>query len=535
MPKRACAAIKVFKVMNIALAQINPSIGDLHSNQKKIAAGIQKAKSAQLVIFPEMALTGYPPLDLLKHPPFLKTIKQAVQNIHQGMPNNMTAVFGAPWEHKNTLTNSALVLKKNQPIKAFAKSHLANQDVFNEARYFTPGPTINNIFYINKKRVQILICEDMWQRTLKPPPASDLIICLNASPFTLTKNSMRIQQALQIQKKTKSPFVYVNLTAGEEDLIFDGQSFVITPPGRLIYQAPAFKEDFYILNPFKALNSWAQAKPLKRLKLNKAPPSKIIQALCFGLKEFVQKNGFKKVHLGLSGGVDSALTFCLAVKALGIKNVSAHFLPGPFTSKLSFKAWEVLKKNHKNGWFYEWPITSFYQHALKQWPQVFKTSLAKQNLQARLRMLFLMAWANDHPQSLLLGAANKSELAVGYATLYGDLSAGLLPIGDLFKTEVLNLALLFKTIPSFVLKRAPSAELKKNQKDTDDLIPYSQLDPILKKLIEDGQSPSSLLEKQILQKTAAAEFKRKQSPPILKIKPRGFDRGWLNPMPLKFF
>lgn len=518
--------------MKIALAQINSLTGNIAHNEQKIRQVIVKAKkqNAHLLIFPELALNGYSPLDLLKRKIFLKQIDQSVQNIHKQVPKNMAVLLGAAGPDFPPKISSFL-LQKNKPVKIFSKEILADYDVFDEQRYFKRGKTQDNYFVFKNILIQILICEEIWHTPLlqyKKNP--DLIISLNASPFSLHKDQKRKKVAEEWVKKYRCPLIYLNAAGGQEELIFDGGSFILNHLGKQIYQAPFFQENLtYLHFPWKKPVS-SSSKQKKHLK-----QEQITQALIFGLREFINKNNFRCVHLGLSGGVDSAVVAYLACKALGEKKVHLFFLPGPFTSVLSKKCAFKIANQLKCPFIVQ-TIEDFYLNILKVKNLSAKKpflDITKQNIQARLRSLFLMAYANNHPESLLLGTSNKSELAVGYSTLYGDLTGGLLPIGDLFKTEVYQLARYLK-IPSSIIKRKASAELRKNQRDEDDLPPYKILDPILQKLIEKEQNPDNSFEKKILKWIINSEFKRRQSPPILKIKNRSFDRGWRLPLSMQF-
>ena len=516
----------------MAIAQMNSLMGNINENQDKIINYIFQAhkKGASLIVFPELALSAYCPLNLLKSKLFLKQSSKAIHSIHQKIPKSIAALIGAPYydPSSNQTYNSLFLLKKNQKPKIFSKSILANEGIFEESRFFYTGSLQKNTFPFRKKQVQLLICEELWEldKYLKPfPKKPHLIISVNASPFWLHKDKKRKSLSRKLTKKYNCPVVYVNAAGGQEELIFDGGSFIYNKEGQLLHQSPFFKEDLAILD----LNSSKIKKP-KPLSLTEQK----IQALVFGLKEFVYKNGFQKVHLGLSGGVDSALVAWLTSMALGSENVRFIFLKGPFTSKLSYKGALAISKLFHSP-LIEQNIDELY-HAFfkKYWSYQFKKpkSLTIENVQARLRNIYLMAYSNNHPESLLLGTANKSELSLGYSTLYGDLAGGLLPIGDLLKTEVYELAKYMKdpAIPPFILNRSPSAELKRNQKDDQDIPPYRKLDPVLKKLVEEEQDPKTHFEKKMFQQIIHSEFKRKQSPPILKIKHHSFDRGWRWPL-----
>ncbi len=521
--------------MKIALAQMNSLTGEISFNEKKILSYIAQTKKqkASLLIFPEMALTGYPPLDLMKRKFFLKKTIQTVKNIHKQIPEGMAVLLGTTGPGFPP-GNSVCLLQKNQKIKFFSKEYLADYDVFDEQRYFKKGRLQDNFFRLGDTEIQILICEEIWREPVSIFTTSlkkkRLIISLNASPFELNKNQARRQRAKKWIKKYQCPFIYINAVGGQEELIFDGGSFILSPTGHGWHQSPFFKEDLSFFSlPEK---NQKQPTPVRRRK-NVSKWEKISEGLIFGLKEFMEKNYFSRAHLGLSGGVDSALTAALACKALGEKKIQLLFLPGPFTSRVS------EKYAHKTAHWLKCPlivqsIQEVYSFLLKDESFHFKKNkvsadLTRQNIQARLRNLLLMAYANRHPESLLLGTSNKSELSLGYSTLYGDLSGGILPLGDLFKTEVYELASYMK-IPASVIRRKATAELKKNQKDEDDLPPYKILDPVLQKLIEQERDPQGAFEKKILNWIIKSEFKRRQSPPVLKIKNRSFDKGWRLPL-----
>lgn len=522
--------------MRIALAQISPIMGDVSKTQKKILTLCNKAKKqkADIVIYPEMALSGYHPQDMLLQKSFIKQINQSIQSLSKKIPKDITLVLGSP-AGLNPISNSAYILKKNQKIQICSKQILADHNVFDEKRYFKTGTIHNNFFYLKNWRVQILICEEIWQLKDINIQKPDIILSLHASPFTIHKIQKREKLTKHLVKKYQAPFLYVNLISAEEELIFDGASFVLNAKAEKLYQAPQFKEDF------KTLTIWSTKKKVKKISQIPNTMDALISAIVFGIKEFVYKNNFKKAHLGLSGGIDSAVLSYLTIKALGKKNVDLIFLPSPFTSADSVRACKELSKSLQTQ-VHTYPITDIYQQIIHDWPKIsFKKilPLSKENLQARIRLLYLMAWSNQNPKSLLLSASNKSELSLGYSTLYGDLVGGLSPLGDLFKTEVIKLASYLKNpaIPKWIREREPSAELRHNQKDSEDIPPYNILDPILKKLIEQGESPLTTFEKNLFKQILLNEFKRKQSPPILKVKERSFDRGWRWPLSIetKFF
>ena len=511
--------------MKIAIGQIKSFLGDFKQSEKKVTDLVKKATGkADILVFPEGGIFGYPPTDFIKQPRFLKRQDRILSKIQKNLPPTLQLLIGVFVSSKEGLKNGACLLKKSSSPRFFFKESLPNQDVFCESRYFTPGNVSNNFFLFNNTRIQILICEDMWGQLSYNQP--DILICLNSSPYTVGKQERRIQCLKKLVKQHKIPGVYVNKIGGQGELLFDGGSFCLNSKGEISLQCAFFREDFQIWNTRK--------KAIKRTKPYLQEQRE--KALVMGIKDFCIQTGFFKVHLGLSGGIDSALVCYLAVQALGSENVRGLFLPGPYTTPQSFKIAKSFAKNLGIS-LKEFSISSLYKTCLKEiFPEKPLLSLTEQNLQARLRMLCLMAHSNEN-QSLLLGTGNKSELACGYATLYGDLSGGLLPIGDLFKTEVYSLCKAIdkkrQIFSKELLSRPPSAELKPNQTDREDLPDYRILDSILKYLMNHNP-PHSFLEKQIEKKLRASEFKRKQAPPILKISETAFGQGWQFPIAHKF-
>ena len=510
--------------MRIAIGQIKSFLGDFKESEKKITALVKKAAGqADLIVFPEGGVFGYPPTDFIKQPRSLKKQTQTLKRIQKSLPSSLRLLIGVFVSTREGLKNGACLLEKNSPIKLFFKKSLSDKDVFFESRHFTPGDIHKN-FLLNNTRIQVLVCEDMWAQPSFSQP--DILICLNSSPYTAEKYEKRVQCFKSLVKKHKASGIYVNKIGGQGELLFDGGSFCMNTKGEVSLQCAFFKEDFQIWNrQKKAVKSTTPSLQEQREK-----------ALVMGIKDFCAQTGFSKVHLGLSGGIDSALVCYLAVQALGAKNITGLFLPGPYTASQSFKIVKNLKKALGFS-LREFPIVSLYKQSMKEFfPSKSPLSLTEQNLQARLRMLFLMAHSNEN-QSLLLGTGNKSELACGYATLYGDLSGGLMPIGDLLKTEVYQFCRAINkkhlVFSKELLSRPPSAELKPHQTDQQDLPDYKILDPIIKHLMNHNP-PRSSLERAIEKKLRASEFKRKQAPPILKISEIAFGKGWQFPIAHKF-
>ena len=506
--------------MKWVLCQTKSTLGNFEQNRKTIQSLIKKHKDADLLIFPEMHLMGYPPEDLLEQSHFIKKQEKELHKI-KCEKNSPAILFGACINNKKTF-NSAVFKDKNK-VQIFHKIFLALSDTFDEKRFFSPSDSPFNILNFKNKKILILICEDLW-RIQKFPKSIDAVICINASPFFPEQIQNRISYAQKITKKTKTPLIYLNCVGAQDELIFDGSSFALNEKGEISIQSSSFKEENICINP------WNLKKQKIRKKISDVQMKK--EAIQLGIKEFISHSGFKKIHLGLSGGLDSALLACLLVDTFGSNKVTAMFLEGPFNPKLSRNLSRDLSKELGIMWI-EKPIISTYKHICRQHKKL--SSIAKQNIQARLRSLFLMAYSNTY-HSMLIGTSNKSELALGYATLYGDLSGALFPIGDLYKTEIQKITHIFYPTPTMnkILKRKPSAELLKNQFDEDDIPPYKTLDPILKSLIEKGTAPKTKLEKEILSRILKTEFKRKQSAIILKVSSKAFGRGRRYPIHVNY-
>ena len=517
--------------MKIACAQLKNFLGDFKDSSKQIRDCIKKsAGGADLLIFPEGGLFSYPPKDFLYKQDLFDIQKKEVQKIQKNLPPKLAVLLPAFVKQSDGLYNGVYLLQKNKALKFFKKEFLPNTSVFYESRYFKKGSVKDNFFILNKKRVQILICEDFWHaKNLKNP---DIIIALNASPYREKKHEERLSRAKALQKKYKSPIVYLNRVGGQDELIFDGRSFVMDKHGLKIWEADIFKADFKICDLDKSLDK----KLLKSQMNNYSQEQEWEKALILGIKDFVSQLPFSKVIVGLSGGLDSALVLYLCAKALGNKNVTAYFLPSPFTEKVSYQITKEITKKLKIRLVTQ-DISKIHHQFLDF---TFKNkkykNLSSQNIQARIRATYLMAQSNE-TNALLIGTGNKSELAVGYSTLYGDLSGALLPIGDLWKTEVFQLAHFINKKESVfskkLLTRAPSAELAKNQRDEKDLLPYKELDAILKKLLW-FKSPRNLKEKKVAGLLYASEFKRWQAAPILKLKKISFGESRRMPIAHKF-
>ena len=519
--------------MRIAIAQIKGFLGDFQENRKNILSLAEKAKDgADILITPEGGLSGFPPRDLIWQKDFIRQQNKELKILQNHLPGRLSVLTGAFHQANGVVFNGAFLLSRKKK-RFFKKAFLCNSDVFQESRYFSTGDVKDNFFLYKKKRVQTLICEDIFHNISFPKP--DVILCLNGSPFAERQREMRLK-ALQKFRKYRCPIVYVNRTGGEGGVLYDGRSFVLDGKGRIIWEGRFFEEDFQIVSLKDSGLSLPRtaAKDLKARALPAFPkkslsgPAQKEKALITGLRDFVVESGFQKAHLGLSGGIDSALTAYLAARALGPENVMAFFLPGPFTLKISGKSARDLSRNLQI-FLHIKDISSlyhtFYKFLKALFPKNFpKNAVTAQNLQSRIRSLILTAFGNEE-KSLLLCTGNKSELACGYSTLYGDLSGALAPIGDLYKTEVYALARDIdkreRIFPEKTLSRPPSAELAPRQKDSDDLGFYKDLDPLLQSLMQGGPALGRK-QKRLLNKLLSFEFKRRQAPPALKISSPSF-------------
>lgn len=528
--------------MRIAIAQINPTLGDFDSNAEKILNFIQRAqeKECELVVFPECALFGYHPYDLLERTKIVLKQEKVLQKIHKKIPKGMGVLVGAftrnPALRGRPYFNSAALLEKGQKIRFFHKQLLPTGDVFDEARFIQPGEMKKNHFTFKGKRFFLTICEDIWawpnakgeSPYLKNPLAEvprkkvDLVINMSASPFFPNKLKQREYVTLKTAQHFRAPILYANLVGAQDEVIYDGGSFVLSPKGKALLRCQQFEEDLNVFN-LDTLQAWSQAVVLEGTEA-------LRKALVLGIQDFCKKTGLKRVHLGLSGGIDSAVAACLAVEALGPQNVVGMALPGPFNSPESLKLAEALAKN-LDLQVHTVSINEAYDTLLK----TLRASLGlkdfgvtQENLQARLRGMILMAYSNKE-NSLLLTTSNKSEYAAGYSTLYGDMCGGLAPLGDLTKKQVYALAELYnaqsEVIPQHIIQRAPSAELRPNQKDQDTLPPYDQLDASVVHLVEQSKPAKTPTDHWLLPVISRTEFKRWQAPPILKVSVHSFGRG----------
>lgn len=554
--------------MKIALAQLNYHIGNFESNISKIKEAIARAKKekADLIVFAELAICGYPPRDFLEFSDFIKHCENAVASVASEC-RGIAAIVGSPSvnpqkEGKN-LFNSAYFLNDGKIISIHHKALLPNYDVFDEYRYFEPAKKLSIVNYKGVK-IALTICEDIWdidddlmytywpmEELKRQQP--DMMINIAASPFDYAHAGVRKKVMVANARKYKLPLFYVNHVGSQTELIFDGGSMVIDRDGKIADEMEYFKEDtrYYELQAGNKLHIPAKKQPEKATKI-----SRIHDALLLGIRDYFQKMNFRKAIIGLSGGIDSSVVLVLAAKALGKENVKALLMPSRFSSEHSLTDSRLLAENL--GCSYEIiSIESSYNNVLKTLEPYFKDlpfNIAEENLQARLRAILLMAFTNKFGY-ILLNTSNKSELAVGYGTLYGDMCGGLSVIGDVYKTEIFELAEYINSLPSAILgefrngliprniiDKPPSAELRPNQKDIDTLPDYSLLDKILFQYIELRKSPDEIigsgydrqLVKRIMQMVNTNEYKRYQTPPVLRVSPKAFGMGRRMPIVGKY-
>lgn len=521
-------------MLKIFLSQLNPTVGDIQKNKEALIEALieAKQKGADLLVSSELALTGYPPLDLLFAPGFVEKVESALLEL---LPytKGLLAVIGAvrknPSPQGKALYNSAFILQDGHLVATYDKRLLPTYDVFDETRYFQSGEKPLKFIYKNY-HIAVTICEDIWQHAkaveethYKEDPIvdlkeskTDLLINLSASPYYFDKWPQRLNILAQAAKTLSCPAILCNQVGANDGLIFDGQSFGVDKEGSILFRAKGFEEDRRMIN----LNIVEKLLP-------RDPEEEQIKALTLGITDYFHKLGFSRALIGLSGGIDSAFVLKLAVLALGKDKVQALFMPSIFTSKQSYEDAAHMAKI-LGVTMHTIPIDSMVK-SFNDPLSSMSDSLVKENLQARVRALLLMAYSN-HLGALVINTSNKSELAMGYSTLYGDSIGAISPLGDLYKSEVFNLAKKITQIPPSILTKAPSAELKENQKDSDTLPEYDILDPILKGYLEDGKSCEKIASdlaldplfiKTIIKNIYQNEYKRKQSPLILKISKKG--------------
>ncbi|MEH2283154.1 MAG: NAD+ synthase [Nostoc sp.] len=548
--------------MKIAIAQINPTIGDLLLNAQIILEAAQRAASsgARLLLTPELSLCGYPPRDLLLNPSFLEAMGITLQNLAQDLPPNLAVLVGtvepnleASITGGKTLFNSMALLEDGKVKQIFHKRLLPTYDVFDERRYFEAGLQAN-YFTLDNIDIGVTICEDLWndeefwgKRSYTVNPIADLailgvdlIVNLSASPYTVGKQQFRETMLRHSAVRFQQPMIYANQVGGNDDLIFDGRSFALNRQGEVICRTRGFDTDLVVVE-FDEVQRDFQLGSVA--PVYESEDEEIWQALVLGVRDYARKCRFSKVVLGLSGGIDSAIVAAIAAAALGKENVLGVLMPSPYSSEHSISDAVALAENLgiKTNLL---PIGELMQGFDQTLGDLFagtEFGLAEENIQSRIRGNLLMGIANKFGY-LLLSTGNKSEMAVGYCTLYGDMNGGLAVIADVPKTCVYSLCQWLnrdrEIIPQNVLTKAPSAELKPGQVDQDSLPPYEILDDILQRLIHNHQSAAQIVAAghdpvivdRVIQMVARAEFKRRQAPPGLKITDRAFGTGWRMPI-----
>jgi len=520
-------------------------VGDVGGNAQRVIDTATEARDrlkADLVLFPELALSGYPPEDLLFHKGMKRQVAAALERVRNEV-NGVTVMVGYPDYTDDTIYNGAALVRDGKLLANYHKQELPNYSVFDEKRYFKPGQE-SRVVELNGIRVGLLICEDIWE----PKPAraaqaagAQLLVVINGSPYSLHSQRRREDIARARIKDTGLPIVYVNQLGGQDELIFDGGSFAMNAAGEVVQRAAPFREELVAVDidliDGKAVPRRGHVEP------ELSEEASVYNALVLGVRDYVSKHRFPGVVLGLSGGIDSALTLAIAVDALGADRVHAVMMPSRYTAQMSLD--DAAQEARTLGVGYDViSIEGMFEAALGALRPVFTgraPDTTEENIQARCRGLLLMAISNKTGR-MVLTTGNKSEMAVGYATLYGDMAGGFAPIKDCSKMFVYRLAhyrnSIAPAIPPRVIERAPSAELRADQKDSDSLPPYDVLDPILELFIEDNLSVDEISARgfdratvgRVLEMVKRNEYKRRQAPPGVRISDRAFGRDWRYPI-----
>ena len=531
--------------LRIALAQLDLLVGDVHGNANHVITTARRAhadQAADLVLFPELTLSGYPPEDLLFHRGFRLQIESALERVRAEV-RGPHVLLGFPEYTRAGIYNAAALIADGQTVAIHRKAELPNYKVFDEKRYFQPGaqPTIATL---KGFRVGLLICEDIWEpesAQLARGSGAELLVVINASPFEIHKQRER---ELVVRKRVLDvglPVAYVNLFGGQDELVFDGNSFVMDAQGEVVFRAPPFQAGTYITE-FERQGRKVVPKP-GPVAPELSDEASIYSALVLGVRDYVSKHGFPGVVMGLSGGVDSALTLAIAVDALGADRVHAVMMPSRYTASMSVQ--DAEEEVRTLGVKYSiLSIEGMFEATLATLKDEFagrRPDATEENIQSRCRMLLLMGISNKTGR-MLLTTGNKSEMAVGYATLYGDMAGGFAPIKDCSKQLVYRLSAyrnsLGPAIPQRVIDRPPSAELRPDQKDSDSLPPYEVLDAILEAFIEEDLTVDEIEARgfdratiaRVLDMVKRNEYKRRQAPPGVRVSRRAFGRDWRYPV-----
>jgi NAD+ synthase (glutamine-hydrolysing) len=534
------------ETLKIALAQLDLLVGDVRGNVAKVVASARRARGelgADLVLYPELTLSGYPPEDLLFHRGFRRQIEAGLAQLRAEL-GDAAVLVGFPEYAGAGIYNSAALIARGEIAAIHRKAELPNYKVFDEKRYFHAGnqPTVVN----NRDfRTGLLVCEDIWE-----PPApqlaraggAQLLVVINASPYEIHKQREREEIARARIREVGLPLAYVNLVGGQDELVFDGNSFVMDAEGKVVMRAPPFEEGIWLAEFTRDARGRVVPVP-GRVTPELSDEESVYRALVLGVRDYVEKHGFPGVVMGLSGGVDSALTLAIAVDALGKDRVQAVMMPSRYTSSMSLE--DAQQQAQLLGVKYSvLSIEGMFEATLATLKAEFAgrpADATEENIQSRCRMLLLMALSNKTGR-MLLTTGNKSEMAVGYATLYGDMAGGFAPIKDCSKLLVYRLASyrnsLGRVIPARVIEREPSAELRPGQKDRDSLPPYEVLDPILEAFIEEDLSVDEIEARgfdratigRVLDLVKRNEYKRRQAPPGVRVSRRAFGRDWRYPI-----
>lgn len=539
--------------LQIIIAQLDFLVGDIDGNVAKVLAAARRAREqfqADVILFPELTLTGYPPEDLLLRPSIQIRVDKALKRLQQELPAELFVVVGYPRHSGDALFNAAGVLHEGQLIAEYHKQELPNFQVFDEKRYFQPG---NAACVINIKGIPmaLTICEDIWHAgpmSQAKAAGARLMLNINGSPFHLGKEQERVRLLQKRVQEGGMPIVYANLVGGQDELVFDGGSCVVNVQGELTFRAPAFTEELYPV--FIRLENGEPVPRVQAIAPDQSIEASAYSALVLGVKDYVNKNGFKGAVLGLSGGIDSALTLAVAVDALGADRVEAIMMPFRYTSQMSLEdakaEADILGVSYKVR-----PIEPMYEAFMSVLAPDFEGTArdtTEENLQARCRGVMLMALSNKK-RFIVLTTGNKSEMAVGYATLYGDMAGGFDVLKDVPKTLVFRLSEYRNSltpanppIPQRVIDRPPSAELAPDQKDQDSLPPYDILDAILERYVERDYSLEAIVadgfEREVVQKVIRLvdlnEYKRRQAAVGVRVSTRGFGRDRRYPITCKW-
>ena len=526
--------------LKVGIAQINPMMGDIAGNVDRIVQACEEArwKGARLLAAPECALCGYPPDDLIYYDNFLLACRRGIEDIGRRMPRDLTAVIGTVWRNSGRTYNAACVVRSGRLEHVYFKQTLPNYGVFDEKRYFSQG-TESLCWDEDGARIGVLICEDLWDnrkalRNLarKQP---DVVLSLNASPYHLGKETLRLHWGGGAAGRLESYLVYANMVGGQDEHVYDGMSFVVDPGCRFVKMMDSFDEAVEVVDidldgemPEVTLPAGGEAAKLRR-------------ALTLGLRDYVDKNRFKGALVGVSGGIDSAVTLALAVEALGKERVTGVMMPSRHTSRMSMEDSEGLAGNFGVE-LITLPIEDVYQAMTGTLAPAFagaEEDVTEENIQARIRGNLLMALSNKRGH-IVLATGNKSEFACGYCTLYGDMAGGFAVLKDVVKGMVYELAEEFnrekERIPRRIIERSPSAELRPDQTDQDTLPPYDLIDNVVAAYMEHNEDPARIVRdhgpraREVLAALVRSEYKRRQAPPGITVTPRAFGKDWRMPI-----